>query len=62
MDDEETIVHELLHVFFAAIDDKLREGGREVSDVEEAVCIEQPIEYLARLLVALRRAPRGDMP
>lgn len=61
-DDEVTIVHELLHIVFAALDDKLRPKGPEISDVEDAICVEQPIEWLSLLLVALRRAPRGDMP
>ncbi len=52
IDMERALVHELLHVVFAAWDDSSRDG---MSEILIAVGIEQPIERLAILLVAFRR-------
>ena len=66
IDMERVLVHELLHVVFAAWDDLTRgKGGflKELDIVRDAACIEAPIENLAWLLVALRRnAPTFYFP
>lgn len=51
-DSEQSIVHELLHIVFAAWHDRTR----EVTSVEKAVCFEQPIDQLAETLVRMRRS------
>jgi hypothetical protein len=61
-DDEQVIVHELLHLNFAAAQDALRTRDPKCSLLEFDLCIEQPIDWLASLLVTLRRAPRGTNP
>lgn len=58
VDEEQVIVHELLHFVFAPV----QEGIGKATSIEKALFIEQPVDLLAKLLVALRRAPRGDMP
>lgn len=56
-DMEQILVHELLHIHFAAWDCWTLEDGKPVmSDVEEAVCVEQPIERLSWVLIELNRA------
>lgn len=56
MDIEEVVVHELLHIVFAAWDDLTRTADKPLPPVIEAVCIEQPIDKLALLLIQLRKA------
>lgn len=58
MDMEVVLVHELLHIVFANWDNYTREcnGNKDLTDFLEDVCIEQPVEQLARLLVKLRRS------
>lgn len=55
-DDQEMIlVHELLHVVFAAWHDSSR-PRLGTNDVEYDVCCEQPIDQLAETLVLMRRS------
>lgn len=52
MDDEVVLVHELLHIVTAAWYDRTSD---DLSDFENEICIEQPIELLSELLVKMRR-------
>jgi len=56
IDMEKTVVHELLHLHLASVAAWLQ--ARACSDIEDAVCLEQPIERLACVLVAMRRSSR----
>lgn len=54
-DQEMSLVHELLHVVFAAWHDSTR-AHLKTSGVEYNVCCEQPIDQLAETLVLMRRS------
>lgn len=56
-DMEQVLVHELLHIHFAAWDSWTDNDAKTcMSETEEAVCIEQPIERISWVLVELNRA------
>ncbi|MCK5604172.1 hypothetical protein KAR91_19955 [Candidatus Pacearchaeota archaeon] len=54
-DQEMSLVHELLHIIFAAWHDSTR-AHLTTSGVEYDVCCEQPIDQLAETLVLMRRS------
>lgn len=54
-DQEMTLVHELLHIVFAAWHDSTR-AYLKTSGVQNDVCCEQPIDQLAETLVLMRRS------
>ncbi len=54
-DAEQSLVHELLHITFAAWHDHAR-ATLKTNGVEYNVCCEQPIDQLAETLVLMRRS------
>ena len=55
-DMEISCVHELLHLCLAPITERVEDSTEGWTDLEERVCLEQPIVALSNSLVALRRA------
>lgn len=56
MDEEQTLVHELVHVCLAALDDST---DMAAGTDQYSLCVEQPVDRLAFALVNLRRGKAG---
>lgn len=60
-DMEQVIVHELLHLHFAAWSEwSAEDAGNKMTKLAVAVCEEQPIDRLAAVLVEMRRSNPDD--